>query len=160
MLRDGIRLQQLVSSRLVMNEAEIRAIGDLAGIQLSAAGGNPDIFFDSHLREAIGRHGLGALFSYDGPGRHHHAVRPTGYDYDRQAVEPEGMKIWRAEYRALRPEVQMLTASIIWLYRGRKDNTWLRRVPCTWSAGDAIARMRAEGTLADWVALLVLYPGW
>lgn len=159
-LCDGLRLQQLVSSRLEMVEAEVRAIGDLAGIAVPAAAANPDIPFDRHLRETIGRCGLSRLFSFDGHGQHHHAVRPTGYDHDHQVVEPEGMEAWRAEYRALRPEAQMLAASIIWLYRGRKDNTWLRRVPCTWSAGDAIEQMREQGTLADWASLLVLYPGW
>jgi hypothetical protein len=33
----------------------------------------------------------------------------------------------RADYRAMTAAQQMLAASIIWLYRGGKDNRWLRR---------------------------------
>jgi hypothetical protein len=55
---------------------------------------------------------------------------------------------------------QMLAASIIWLYRGGKDNRWLRRVPCTWHAADAIDEMRRRDVLTDWGCLICLYPGW
>jgi hypothetical protein len=51
-------------------------------------------------------------------------------------------------------------ASVIWLYRAGKDNVWLRLVPCTWHAGDAIERMRSTGLLSDWARLFALYPGW
>jgi hypothetical protein len=57
-------------------------------------------------------------------------------------------------------ERQMLAASIIWLYRAAKDNVWLRRVPCTWHAGEAIACMKAAGVLGGWARHFALYPGW
>ncbi len=66
----------------------------------------------------------------------------------------------RADYRAMTAAQQMLAASIIWLYRGGKDNRWLRRVPCTWHAADAIDEMRRRDALADWGRLIPLYPGW
>ena len=54
----------------------------------------------------------------------------------------------------------MMAASIIWLYRAGKDNVWLRRVPCTWHAADAIDRLNAAGAFGDWARLYALYPGW
>jgi len=39
---------------------------------------------------------------------------------------------------------QMFAASIIWLYRGGKDRVWLRRVPCTWSATEALHALRGK----------------
>jgi hypothetical protein len=116
--------------------------------------------FDHHLRYVIVRYGLEALFCDDGHGPYHHAIRPTGYDFYRDEVIPAGMEKWRADYRGIPDELQMLAASIIWLCGAGKDNVWLRRVPCTWHAGDAIACMNATGVLGDWARLCALYPGW
>jgi hypothetical protein len=106
----------------------------------------------------IRRFELASLFGDDGPGRRHHAIRPTGYDYHADQVNAGTMERWRASYRAMASARQMLAASIIWLYRGGKDNRWLRRVPCT--HGDAIAEMQSGAVLYDWSRLLALYPGW
>jgi hypothetical protein len=70
------------------------------------------------------------------------------------------MERWRADYRGMPNHRQMLAASIIWLYRGGKDNCWLRRVPCTWCVADALHDLKAAAAIADWARLLVLYPGW
>jgi hypothetical protein len=48
------------------------------------------------------------LFVDDAPGRHHHAVRPRGYDYSVDAVDPKGMEKWRADYRNMDPSQQVL----------------------------------------------------
>jgi hypothetical protein len=77
----------------------------------------------------ISCYGLESLFSYDGPGTYHHAIRPTSYDFHYDAVIPAGTEQWRADYRAMSDERQMLAASTIWLYRAGKDSCWLRRVP-------------------------------
>ena len=116
--------------------------------------------FNHQLRFVIGHYGLDALFRDDGPAPYHHAVRPTGYDFHHDQVIPSGMEQWRADYRSMSDELQMMAASIIWLYRAGKDNVWLRRVPCTWHAADAIACMRRASALEDWVRLFALYPGW
>jgi hypothetical protein len=41
-----------------------------------------------------------------------------------------------------------------------QDNVWLRRVPCTWHAADAISEMYRHDARAEWSGLVVLYPGW
>lgn len=154
------RLTELVLARLNMTESEAAAFVDFCDAippEFRWLGRAP---FCDHLRDTIERLSLGLLFSEDGPGQHHHAIRPTGYDYYADAVDPIGMEQWRADYRAMTPARQMFAATIIWLYRGKKDRCWLRRVPCTWHAVDAMGEMREQGILADWGRLVALYPGW
>jgi hypothetical protein len=153
------RLTRLVLNRFDMDEAEAWIFIKLTGATApeTVLGGTP---FNDHLRASIERFALTALFCEEGPGRHHQAIRPTGYDYHVDAVDAPAMEKWRADYRAMSPARQMLAATIIWLYRGGKDNRWLRRVPCTWHAVDAIDEMRRNGVLSDWGILVALYPGW
>lgn len=156
----GYRLTKLVASRLELDEPDIARWIELFAIGDAVAALGSSRPFDRHLRDVIARHRVGMLFGNDGPGLYHHAIRPAGYDFNRDEVIPAGMEQWRADYRGLSDERQMLAASIIWLYRAGKDTIWLRRVPCTWHAADAIARMRSTGVLADWACLFALYPGW
>lgn len=153
------RLTRLVLNRFDMDEAEARIFINLTGATApeTVLGGTP---FNDHLRASIERFALTALFCEEGPGRYHQAIRPTGYDYHADAVDAFAMEKWRADYRAMPPAQQMLAATIIWLYRGGKDNRWLRRVPCRWHAVDAVGEMRRSGILADWGILVALYPGW
>jgi len=54
----------------------------------------------------------------------------------------------------------MMVATIIWLYRGEQDKTWLARLPSIWHAADAIAALVEAEALRDWGRLVALYPGW
>ena len=153
------RLTRLVLTRFDMDDVDATAFIDLteATAPRSVLGGTP---FNDHLRTSIDHFGLTDLFCDEGPGRHHQAIRPTGYDYYVEAVDAAAMEKWRADYRAMSSAQQMFAATIIWLYRGGKDNRWLRRVPSTWHAVDAIDEMRGRDALADWGCLISLYPGW
>jgi hypothetical protein len=153
------RLTRLVLARFDMNDAEASVFVDLTGASAPerVLGGTP---FNDHLRASIERFALTALFREEGSGRYHQAIRPTGYDYYLDAVDADAMEKWRADYRVMSPAQQMFAATIIWLYRAGKDNRWLRRVPCTWQATDALAEMRRSNILADWGTLVCLYPGW
>lgn len=156
----GYRLARLVAARPELDEDDIERLSDMLGIDLLQPMAGVARPFDRHLRDVITLYALGALFRDDGHAPYHHAIRPTGYDYHRDDVDPSGMALWRADYRAM-PEVrQMMAASIVWLYRAGKDNVWLRRVPCTWHAAEAIACLRGSGALQDWARLYALYPGW
>src|SRR3984957_16158957 len=154
------RLSRLVASRLQSDDLDMESFSKI----LKPDPVNPSIEqrrpFDCQLRHVIWRYNLRSLFSDDGPGPHHHAIRPTGYDFRSDAVIPTDMERWRADYRGMANHRQMLAASIIWLYRGGKDNCWLRRVPCTWHVVDALHDLRSAGVIADWGWLFVLYPGW
>lgn len=156
----GYRLTRLVGARLELSEFDAARLSGILGADLlppPQAGLHP---FNDHLRYLIARYDLKSLFKDDGPAPHHHSIRPTGYDYYRDEVDPIGMERWRARYRGMSDERQMLAASIIWLYRAGKDKIWLRRVPCTWHAADAIVYMKSTNVLFDWGRLFVLYPGW
>lgn len=156
----GFRLTRLIGARLDLDERDIERFAGLLGIEAILNRDDVPRPFDRHLRSVIASYRLGALFLDDGPGPHHHAIRPAAYDFDRDEVIPSDMERWRSDYRSMPDERQMLAASIIWLYRAGKDNVWLRRVPCTWHAADAIAHMKSKGALADWACLFALYPGW
>lgn len=115
---------------------------------------------DRHLRDVAKRYGLTVPFREAGPGRHHQAMRPTGYDHDAEAVIPEAVEAWRAAYRALLGAHQMVAATIAWLCRGGQDTIWLSPGVMAWPAADAIAVLRDAGALADRGLLVALYPGW
>jgi hypothetical protein len=154
------RFSRLVASRLQLDDLDMESFSgilELDPVNPSMEQSRP---FDYQLRHVITRYGLQSLFSDDGPGPYHHAIRPTGYDFHSDTVIPTAMERWRADYRGMPDHRQMLAASIIWLYRGGKDNCWLRRVPCTWRVADALHDLRSAGAIADWAWLFVLYPGW
>jgi len=156
----GYRLMRLTSARLELDETDICQVSGILGVDLLRPVAGLPRPFDHHLRHVIGSYDLETLFSNDGHAPYHHAIRPTGYDFRRDEVNPVGMEQWRADYRVMSDVRQMMAASIIWLYRGGKDSVWLRRVPCTWHAADAIVALKAANALDDWARLYVLYPGW
>jgi hypothetical protein len=156
----GYRLTRSVGARLELDGTDMIWLSDILGHDLLRSVEGALRPFDYHLRNVINSYDLGTLFNDDGYAPYHHAIRPTGYDFDRDEVIPTGMEKWRADYRALPEFRQMMAASIVWLYRGGKDNVWLRRVPCTWHAADALACLRDEDALEDWARLYALYPGW
>lgn len=125
-------------------------------------GGSPrsDEVFCKHLRAAITDLRLGRLFVWDEAGEHHRALVPRAYDRTTGAVFEAEMKQWREDYRALSPERQMVAATIVWLYQYGPDSTWLRRVPCTWNAAEALHYLRDAGGLRQWMALVSTCPGW
>jgi hypothetical protein len=154
---DG-RLSNLVALRFDMDDDEARRFALACGGAVAAMTGHAP--FDRHLRRAILRYGLTNLFQDVCSGRHHQAIKPTGYDHVDDRVIPEAMAQWRASYRALQEPHQMMAATIIWLYRGGPDTIWLRRVAVAWPAAYAIGVLREDGALADWGLLVALYPGW
>ena len=155
-----LRLTQLVVARFDMVAVEAAVFLNLCGAAPIRTSQNADAEFHVHLRRVIDRYRLDCLFVADAPGQYHHATRPRGYDYSVDAVHPKDMEAWRADYRSTHPVQQIFAASIIWLYRGGKDHVWLRRVPCTWLADNALEVLRESGALSDWGRLIFLFPGW
>src|SRR5258705_5409991 len=88
------RLMRLVTARLDMDDEEATLFFDLTKTIASEPLSDGPAPFDDHLRDVIGRFDLTSLFCDHGPGRHHHAVRPTGYDYDADEVDAWGMERW------------------------------------------------------------------
>ncbi len=156
----GYRFTRLVGARLELEDADMKHMSHIIGVDLLRPLSGVARPFEYQLRHMINRFELSALFGDDGHGLYHHAIRPKGYDFQRDEVHPTGMEHWRADYREMTDVRQMIAASIVWLYRAGKDNVWLRRVPCTWHAADAIVTLKATDALDDWARLYAFYPGW
>jgi hypothetical protein len=116
--------------------------------------------FCHQLRATIATFRLGLLFAWDGEGEHHRTMIPRGYHRETGAIIEAEMMQWRADYRSLAPERQMLAATVVWLYQQGADSTWLRRVPCTWGAAEALHYLRDAGCLPQWQRLVTTCPGW
>lgn len=153
-----IRLSKLVTTCLELDADEVDAIAGMVG--------DPDVShrspaaFSSVLKQAIRSHRLDHLFCNAESGEHHRGITPSAYNERTGEIYPEAMARWRADFRAMAPERQMLAATIIWLYQSGPDSTWLRRVPCTWRATEALLYMRDAGCLSVWLRLIGSYPGW
>lgn len=159
-----IRLLDVVAKRPAMDAGEAIAMARLCGVELQPPfWGNAQPFAD-HLFDVLDRYEMQAFFQrLDEPLRSeqpHYAVRPTAVDWRQDEVIPEAMTAWRKAYKALPAARQMMVATVMWLYRGGEDKTWLSRVPWQWPAADAISVLHAAGCLADWARLVALYPGW
>ena len=87
-------------------------------------------------------------------------LRRLPYDERTGEIFAAEMTTWRSDFRALAPEHQMVAATIIWLYRAGRDSIWLRRVPCSWRAAEALNYMREAGVFKTWLKLITNHPGW
>ncbi len=75
-------------------------------------------------------------------------------------IRAEEMARWRADFRAMAPEQQMVAATLIWLYRAGPDSIWLRRVRCAWFAMDALRHLQDADCISLWLRIIATYPGW
>ncbi|MDI6949513.1 hypothetical protein QML88_22200 [Serratia sp. Se-RSmG] len=154
-----LRLDRLVKLLLDIDEPDARELEQLLQAR-------PDVFarsapgFYSVLLDAIRELGLQRLFCASSQGEFHRSVCPAAYDERAGEIHPLEMEQWRAEFRAMAPERQMIAATIIWLYQSGSDSTWLRRVPCSWRADEALHYLYDTGVLAQWIRLIARFPGW
>ncbi len=153
------RFSALIYGLLDMDAAEAQVLLLLADPAATHTLRTPQQFHMA-LVDLIRSRRLHRLFTCGESGEHHRGIVPGGYSERTGETFPHEMAEWRAEFRAMAPERQMLTATIVWLYQSGPDSTWLRRVPCTWSAAEALQYMSDAGCLGDWLRLLALYPGW
>jgi hypothetical protein len=144
-----LRLVDVVAKTTSMDGREHRALATVCGANIDG------------LLDVIARYELDAFFLRDARlSINGIDVRPRGFDYCTSKVDKEVMTEWRRRYKALPPARQMMVATIITLYRGEQDKTWLSRVPSTWHAADAVAALQEAGALRDWGRLVAIYPGW
>jgi hypothetical protein len=119
----------------------------------------PAGFYET-LQQTIRQLRLSRLFSRTYDGEYHCSICPAAYNERTGEHYPDEMARWRADYRAMTPEQQMMVSTIVWLYRDGPDSIWLRRVPCTWRASEALHYMHDAGCLSLWLKLIARYPGW
>lgn len=120
---------------------------------------SPARFYEA-LQQALRQLRLFKLFVRAHDGDYHRSVCPAAYNQRTGEHHPEGMARWRADFRAMAPEQQMVAATLVWMYRAGPDSIWLRRVPCTWRASEALHSLRDSGCLTLWLQLVARYPGW
>jgi hypothetical protein len=158
-----LRLVHVVAKVPAMDGREMRALATLCGASVDGIpeGSGRAPAFAAHLLDVIARYELDAFFTRV-PDRAVNGidVRPRGIDWRSEQVDAKAIAEWRRAYKTLAPARQMLVATIITLYRGEPDKTWLARLPSTWHAADAVAALLEAGALRDWGRLLALYPGW
>jgi hypothetical protein len=144
-----------------MDNREMHALAAVCGADIESVGVGRAPAFVAHLLDVIARYELDAFLVRD-PSQSVNGtdVRPRRFDYRTHEVDIAAMAEWRRAYKALPPVRQMIVATIMWLYRGGPDKTWLARLPITWHAADAIAALLEAGALRDWGRLVALYPGW
>jgi hypothetical protein len=156
-------LARMVTKRPVMDGRESAALAAVCGADVpyvdDTLKGGP---FMQQLAHVIARYQFDGLFfrDPDHPACSGIDYRPRGYDPRSCQTDPAAVAAWRRLYRRLSPARQMMAATIVWLYRGAPDKTWLTRVPCAWHGAEAIQILKSAGALADWAKLVALYPGW
>ncbi|MFM0229879.1 hypothetical protein [Paraburkholderia sediminicola] len=155
---DDTRLDRLVARLLDIDESDSLVLEALAGESAELRRTPAD--FHNALKQVIHELRLFQLFCLSNEGAFHRSICPVAYDERTGMHYPREMENWRANFRAMAPEQQMMAATIIWLYRSGSDSTWLRRVPCTWRAIEALHYMRDAGCLSLWLRLIARYPGW
>lgn len=153
-------LGELVLKRFSLDYTEAAAIwaacqGSMSGVVAP----NAPAFFHQVCR-VISICELEPFFRVGPNAGSHYDIRPTAFDFDRAQDMPEAMKRWKAMYRALPITRQIMVATVMWLYRGTDDKTWLNRVPRRWPAVGAIQELRSAGLVVEWAKLVALYPGW
>jgi hypothetical protein len=149
----------LVLRLLRLDDDEAAAMQKLAGGEAAPLRRDPAAFCHT-LQRAMLQLRLSRLFVRRQEGLDHRGICPAAYDPDTGAHDAQQMAQWRADFRAMAPERQMMAATIVWLYQAGPDSTWLRRVPCTWQADEALHYMRDAGCLALWLQLVARCPGW
>ena len=158
-----LRLVDVVAKAPAMDGREHRALAAVCGANIDGLpeGSGRAPAFAAHLLEVITRYELEGFFLRD-PRLSINGIdiRPRGFDYRTDQIDNAAMADWRRAYKALPAVRQMMVATIIWLYLGGADKTWLARLPSTWHAADAVAAMMSAGALRDWGRLVALYPGW
>lgn len=155
----------LVRNRPAMDGIEARALAAVCGVELKGPfWGNPEPF-GQHLWEVIEHYELGDFFERTerwGSRGDHYLMRPRGFDWndpDRLEI-PGALTKWRTAYKKATPVRQLMTATVLQLYRQGDDPYWMVRVPKKWHASEGISILYDAGALPDWARLYALYPGW
>lgn len=155
---DEMRFEDLVLSLLDLDIEEAAQMDCLADSSTPFER-SPERFHET-LQQAIRQLRLFKLFARTHDGEHHRSVCPAAYNERTGEHYPEEMSRWRADFRAMSPEQQMVAATIVWMYRCGPDSIWLRRVPCTWKASEALNYMHDTGCLSLWLQLIARYTAW
>jgi len=154
-------LSDIVLKRCHMDRREAMALAAICGEHIPPEPDPEARDFSAHLLDVIDRYGLEPFYGRSGfPACFDIDIRPHGIDWKTHDIDESALKAWRASYKELDLSPQMMVATIMFLYLGRHDSQWLRRLPHRWHAADAVSAMKIAGALVDWGKLVALYQGW
>lgn len=156
---EEVRLDQLVFASMDLDRHEIQYLSQFT-TSSEWHSSRTSVAFHLELTRALSDCRLWSLFCRTNADSDHRNIVPCAYDERTGRVHGPEMAQWRATFRSLPPEAQIICATVVWLYRGGPDSIWLRRVPCSWRADEALAYMRDAGVIEIWLALLLSFPGW
>jgi hypothetical protein len=162
-LLPGTNLVDVVTKAPSMDGVEKAALAAVCGVKLDRllVGSAAAPLFQAQLVRIIEGYSLEAFYFRDPRNAINGIdVRPRGVNYHGNTIDQGAISTWRVAYRRLPPARKMLVATILWLYRGNVDKTWLKGQSCKWHAADAVEELAAVGALQDWGKLVALYPGW
>ena len=119
--------------------------------------------FFNYIQGFIEKYDIGRFYGhFPSRGGWHMAIRPRGVDWhgDERLI-PSELRRFRRDFMAVPEPTRMLVATVLWLYRGGKDDhTWLKGLRRHWNGVDAIMALNMAGMRADWGELIARYPGW
>jgi hypothetical protein len=156
---ESVKLEHLVVRSLDITFPEAMLLANMSRKRPCGVQRTPEAFYKG-LREAIRACGLWQLFTRVEEAEWHRSIVPAAYNQRTGEVHPVEMATWRAYFRTMPPECQMMAATIVWLYRGGDDSIWLRRVPSSWRALEALNYMRDADVFHLWLNLITNYSGW
>lgn len=92
----------------------------------------------------------------------HFRMRPRGFDWSTHKPLQDDLKAMRRAYKAMAPLQQVMTLSLLHLYRSNTDTTFLiGGCPTKILAADALTILRDDGeALVHWGELMSNYSGW
>jgi len=150
-----------------MDAAEYTALAIICGAEpplFPSAAQRGEIFGETAWK-IVNDYGLESCFTqvrpYGDEGGHY-TMRPQGFDYDHDEPIPELLKAMRKAYRSMRPVQQIMVLTLLHLYRGERDKTFLiGGCPTKISAVEALKALRQDGeALKIWAHLVGHYAGW
>ncbi|CAI9898881.1 TPA: hypothetical protein NH684_002288 [Pseudomonas aeruginosa] len=164
----GYTLTSLVDKVPSMDYAEYAALSLVCGADIpSFEGWDARAFiFGQAAWQIVEKYELQGCFERQSvrdpvPGDHYN-MRPRGYNWggDHEAI-PDALKSMRKCYRAMTPVQQVMTLTVMHLYRQGKDKFFLTGgCPTKIMAADALHVLREQGALPDWAHLVTHYAGW
>lgn len=164
----GYGLVDLVDKIPSMDYAEYAALAMVCGSAMPSFEGSDAraFLFGQAVWNVVEKYELQGCFErqnqrFPGNGDHYN-LRPRGYDWaGNWEPVPDALKAMRKSYRAMTPLQQVMTLTVMHLYRQGKDKLFLTGgCPTKIHAADALHVLRGSSALSDWGHLVTNYAGW
>lgn len=163
----GLTLTKLVDKVPSMDGEEYTALALACGAEAPTfeSSGHRLRVFGQALLDILERYELWGCFErvkpYGSEGDHY-SVRPIGFDWAGSwEPVPERLKAMRKAYRSMTPVQQVMTLTVLHLYRQGTDSSFLvGGCPTKILAADAMKVLQSNSAAPVWGNLVSHYAGW